>query len=123
MKKPRLLERQLLALYMDMYEEWIRTPFVRLRNRQILTEQQPSPTRAKLSRRIIIVWELMTRCIESYGTLNLLTLEIKEQYFAPVLGYLCGSPDIWEHCWDQYQALEKDRQQTEQNRAASQEDI
>ncbi|KAJ5790244.1 uncharacterized protein N7518_007255 [Penicillium psychrosexuale] len=123
MKKPRLLERQLLALYMDMYEEWIRTPFVRLRNRQILTEQQPSPTRAKLSRRIIIVWELMTRCIESYGTLNLLTLEIKEQYFAPVLGYLCDPPDIWEHCWDQYQALEKDRQQTEQSRAASREDI
>ncbi|EKV05084.1 hypothetical protein Pdw03_8974 [Penicillium digitatum] len=109
MKKPRNYERRLLALYMDMYEEWIHYPFFLLRNRQLLNEQHPSPARTKLSRRVLVIWELMNSCIESYGTLTWLTLEIKRQYFTPMMGHLCDSPEIWEHCWDRYQALEKDR--------------
>ncbi|CAP85478.1 hypothetical protein E8E15_006867 [Penicillium rubens] len=111
MKKPRYLERRLLSLYMDMYEEWVHTPFLLLRNRQLVNEQDPSPERTKLSRRVIMIWDLMNSCIESYGTLTWFTLEIKHQYFAPVMGYLCDSPEIWQYCWDQYQALEKDRAQ------------
>ncbi|CAI7571654.1 unnamed protein product [Penicillium crustosum] len=109
MKKPRYLERRLLALYMDMYEEWIHSPFLLLRNRQLLNEQNPSPARTDISRRIFVIWELMNSCIETYGTLTWLTLETKRQYFTPMMGYLCDSPEIWEHCWDRYQALEKDR--------------
>ncbi|CAG8894921.1 unnamed protein product [Penicillium egyptiacum] len=112
MKKPRYLERRLLALYMDMYEEWVHTPFFLLRNRQLVNEQHPSRGRTKLSRRVIIIWDLMNSCIESYGTLTWVTLEIKRQYFAPVMGYLCDSPEIWQHCWDQYQALQNHRHQT-----------
>ncbi|KGO67994.1 hypothetical protein PITC_028960 [Penicillium italicum] len=109
MKKPRYLERVLLALYMDMYEEWIHTPFFLLRNRQLLNEEHPNLARTKLSRRVLVIWELMNSCIESYGTLTWLTLEIKRQYFTPMMGYLCDSPEIWEHCWNRYKALEKDR--------------
>ncbi|KUM59204.1 hypothetical protein ACN42_g7938 [Penicillium freii] len=110
MKNPCYLERRLLALYMDMYEEWVHNPFL-LRNRQLLNEQNPTPARTKLSRRVLAIWELMNSCIETYGTLTWLTLEIKRQYFTPMMGYLCDSPEIWEHCWDRYQALEKDRRQ------------
>lgn len=109
MNKPRYLERRLLALYMDMYEEWVHNPFLLLRNRQLLNEQNPTPARTKLSRRVLAIWELMNSCIETYGTLTWLTLEIKRQFFTPMTGYLCDSPEIWEHCWDRYQALEKDR--------------
>ncbi|KAJ5968260.1 hypothetical protein N7501_004508 [Penicillium viridicatum] len=109
MKNTRYLERRLLALYMDMYEEWVHNPFLLLRNRQLLNEQTPTPARTKLSRRVLVIWELMNSCIETYGTLTWLTLEIKRQYFTPMMGYLCDSPEIWEHCWDRYQALEKDR--------------
>ncbi|CRL19158.1 unnamed protein product [Penicillium camemberti] len=109
MKKPRYLEQRLLALYMDMYEEWVHNPFVLLRSCQLLNEQNPTPERTELSRRVVVIWDLMNSCIETYGTLTWLTLEIKRQYFTPMMGYLCDSPEIWEHCWDRYQALEKDR--------------
>ncbi|CAI7643064.1 unnamed protein product [Penicillium glandicola] len=107
MKKPRYLERRLLALYMDFYEEWVYNPFFLLRNRQLVNEELPSTERTKPSRRVIIIWEVMNSCIESYGTLTWVTLEIKRQYFAPVMGYLCDSPEIWEHCWDRYRANQK----------------
>ncbi|KAJ5963233.1 uncharacterized protein N7479_003109 [Penicillium vulpinum] len=109
MKKPRQLEQRLLALYMDMYEEWIHTPFLRLRQRQLLDEEPPNFPRTKISRQVLIVWEIVNRCIEIYRTLTWITLEIKRKYFAPVMGYLCDSPDTWEKCWEQYQAIEKDQ--------------
>ncbi|KAJ5810805.1 hypothetical protein N7447_010321 [Penicillium robsamsonii] len=52
------------------------------------------------------------RCIEIYGTLTRVTLEIKRQYFAPTMGYLCDSPEIWKQCWKQYQEFEKDQHES-----------
>ncbi|KAJ5150432.1 uncharacterized protein N7500_010621 [Penicillium coprophilum] len=96
MKKPRFLERRLLALYMNMYEEWIHTPFLNMRRPQILDEQVPNFPRTKIAR-------------HSYVTLGWVTLEIKRKYFAPTMGYLCDSPEIWEKCWERYQDIKKDQ--------------
>ncbi|KAJ5501902.1 hypothetical protein N7463_004776 [Penicillium fimorum] len=109
MEKPRYLEQRLLALYMDMYEEWVRAPFLRLRKPQLLDEQFPNFPRTKISRHVLIVWEAIQRCIETYGALTRVTHEIKRQYFAPTMGYLCDSPVIWEKCWQRYQKFEKDQ--------------
>ncbi|OQE36269.1 hypothetical protein PENCOP_c012G06790 [Penicillium coprophilum] len=109
MKKPRFLERRLLALYMDMYEEWIHTPFLHMRRPQILDEQVPNFPRTKLARHVLIIWAAINRCIETYVTLGWVTLEIKQKYFAPTMGYLCDSPEIWEQCWERYQEIKKDQ--------------
>ncbi|KAJ5926073.1 hypothetical protein N7516_007846 [Penicillium verrucosum] len=109
MKKPRHLERRLLALYMDMYEEWVHNPFLLLRNRQVLNEQNRTRARTKLSCRVLLIWELMNSSIETYGALTWITLKVKQEYFTPMMSYLCDSPEIWEHCWNRFQALEKDR--------------
>ncbi|KAJ5446809.1 hypothetical protein N7445_001630 [Penicillium cf. griseofulvum] len=109
MKKPHYLEERLLSLYMDMYEEWIHTPFLRRRKLQLLDEQVPNFPRTRVSRRVLTIWEAIDRCIETYGALIRLTLEIKREYFAPMMGHLCDSPEIWEQCWDRYEEAEKDQ--------------
>ncbi|KAJ5373683.1 hypothetical protein N7517_005689 [Penicillium concentricum] len=109
MKKPRYLEQRLLALYMDMYEEWVRVPFLRLRKPQLLDEQFPNFPRTKIFRHVLVVWEAIHRCTDSYDALTRVTQEIKRKYFAPSMGYLCDSPEIWKQCWERYQTFEKDQ--------------
>ena len=100
LKKPRPLERQLLDLYLALFEEWVHTPFLRLRNRQILSEETASLARTELSRHVIAIWDVISRCIENYGAYTWATLKIREEFFAPTMDHLVDATDIWEKCWN-----------------------
>ncbi|KAJ5321983.1 hypothetical protein MYU51_002677 [Penicillium brevicompactum] len=99
LRKPRSLERKLLGQFLTLYEEWVHTPFLRLRNRQILNEQTSCPARAELSRQIIAIWDVVSRCIESYETYIWATMNIREEFFVPTMEALNGAPELWDKYW------------------------
>ncbi|CAG8283667.1 unnamed protein product [Penicillium salamii] len=100
LKKPRALERQLLELYLELFDEWVHTPFLRLRNHQILVEQTSCLAREELSRQIIAIWDITSRCIESYATYTWGTVTIRDEFFAPSVDKLNMATDLWEQCWN-----------------------
>ncbi|CAG8946659.1 unnamed protein product [Penicillium salamii] len=100
LKKPRALERQLLELYLELFDEWVHTPFLRLRNHQILAEQTSCLAREELSRHIIAIWDITSRCIESYATYTWGTMAIRDEFFAPSVDKLNMATDLWEQCWN-----------------------
>jgi hypothetical protein len=109
LKKPRPLERRLLTLFLEVYEAWVHNTFLRQRNRQILAEDIPVPGRIDLSRRIIAIWDVLTRCIENYSLYTWATRTIRANYFAPAIDLLSDAPDIWQQCWDKRSTID-DRQ-------------
>jgi hypothetical protein len=100
LKKPRPLERRLLTLFLEVYEAWVHNTFLRQRNCQILAEGIPVTGRIGLSRRIIAIWDVLTRCIENYSLYTWATRTIRANYFAPAMDLLSDAPDIWQQCWD-----------------------
>lgn len=107
MKKPRVLERKLLVLYLDVYDEWVQSPFLRLRTRQVLNDKSMNPSRSELSRYITSIWDVLNSCIEGYALFSWATREVKRQYFAPTMGHLCESPEIWRKCWEEHVEAER----------------
>lgn len=108
MKKPRQLERQLLDVYLILFEEWVRAPFLCLRERQVLTEQYPSLARTELSRHITAIRDVISRCIENYATYAWATLNIRDEFFAPTMNHLDHAAALWEQCWNHDMGLEAD---------------
>ncbi|KAJ5081308.1 hypothetical protein NUU61_009572 [Penicillium alfredii] len=104
LKKPRPLERRLLTLYLELYEGWVHTAFLHRRNRQILQEEKPNPDRLELSRFLLAIWDVMTRCIENYAVYTSTTRDIREKYFTPALQQLCDSAEVWEQCFEVHAA-------------------
>ncbi|KAJ5610176.1 hypothetical protein N7510_006895 [Penicillium lagena] len=100
LKKPRLLERQLLSVYLELYEAWVHTTFLRLRNRQILREDIPNTDRMDLSRHLLAIWDVMTRCIDNYSIYTFTTCDIRDRYLEPTMKDLLCAPDIWPQCWE-----------------------
>ncbi|KAJ5787015.1 hypothetical protein N7457_002005 [Penicillium paradoxum] len=107
MKKPRALERRLLFLYMDVFEEWVHSPFLRLRCRQVLINKTIDPPRSELACHIVAIRDIISSCIEGYALFTWATKEIKTQYFAPTMTHLCESSEVWTKCWEDYQEAEK----------------
>ncbi|CAG8019065.1 unnamed protein product [Penicillium olsonii] len=112
LKKPRPLERDLLEVYLELYEEWVHTPFLHLRNRQTLTEETLRLDRAELSRHVIAIWDIVSRCVESYDTYIWGTTTIRNEYFATPVVNLNGVSDIWEQCWNTELTMEPDSTQS-----------
>jgi hypothetical protein len=110
MKKPRALERRLLDLYMNVYEEWVHDPFFSLRNRQIVHEEGANASRAELSRHVSSILDKLTSCIDKYAAFIWVTLEVKREFFAPMIGHLCDAPEIWRQTWDNRERTEKELQ-------------
>ncbi|KAJ5320607.1 hypothetical protein PENANT_c033G01675 [Penicillium antarcticum] len=109
LKKPRPLERRLLTVFLDFYETWVHTTFLRLRNHQILVEDIPVLARIDLSRRIIAVWDVLSRCIENYSLYTWATRTIRTKYFAPAIDLMSETPDIWQKSWNKRSTVESRR--------------
>ncbi|KAJ5756945.1 uncharacterized protein N7511_007127 [Penicillium nucicola] len=106
LKKPRPLERRLLTLFLEFYESWVHAAFLRQRNHQILVEDIPIVARIDLSRRIIAVWDVLTRCIENYSLYTWASRTIRSKYFAPAMDLMAENPDIWQKSWNKRSAVD-----------------
>lgn len=76
------------------------TTFLRLRNRQILREDIPNTDRMDLSRHLLAIWDVMTRCIDNYSIYTFTTCDIRDRYLEPTMKDLLCAAEIWPQCWE-----------------------
>ncbi|OJJ47078.1 hypothetical protein ASPZODRAFT_166327 [Penicilliopsis zonata CBS 506.65] len=106
LKKPRPLERRLLSVFLELYDEYVYTGFLRTSNRQlVLEDEEVNVDRSEVSRLLIALWDILNRVIENYELYVKSMKEMKAQFFAPALDTLQNSPEIWEESWDKHQVM------------------
>jgi hypothetical protein len=93
----------------------VHTTFLRLRNRQILREDIPNTDRMDLSRHLLAIWDVLTRCIDNYAIYTFTTCDIRDRYLAPAMKELRCAPELWSQCWEL--SLQGEHQETPEIRA------
>ncbi|KJK61870.1 hypothetical protein P875_00086620 [Aspergillus parasiticus SU-1] len=103
LRKPRPLEKHLLAVFQDLYDAYVYGDFLDIRNRQILQEEGFHIERDNLTRLLIAGWDILNRAIENYNEIITINLDIKSRFIDPVMERLPRSYEIWEEEWDDHQ--------------------
>lgn len=104
-RKPRSIEERLLSLFLELYDAYVYSRFVRIRNRQIITESGLGPERLELSRLVIAIWDILNRIIENYAAHVHAMREMKRRFFAPAMEELRRSPHIWNESWKRFETM------------------
>ncbi|KAF7595278.1 hypothetical protein BBP40_006778 [Aspergillus hancockii] len=103
LRKPRPLEKHLLAVFQDLYDVYVYSKFLSLRNRQIIREGRPNIKRDSLTRLLIAGWDVLNRTIENYNETITINHDLKSRFVEPVMQRLPNSYEIWEEEWNKHQ--------------------
>ncbi|KAE8408954.1 hypothetical protein BDV37DRAFT_294523 [Aspergillus pseudonomiae] len=103
LRKPRLLEKHLLAVFQDLYDTYVYSDFLNIRNRQILREEGLHIERDNLARLLIAGWDVLSRAIENYSEIITINLDLKSCFVDPIMDRLPRSYEIWEEEWKEHQ--------------------
>jgi hypothetical protein len=96
LKKPRPLEQHLLSLFLEFYDTYVYSTFLRIRNQQIIVEDQLNKERLELSSVLIAVWDILNCVIENYEDYVTAMKDMKRQYIGPAMESLANSPEVWK---------------------------
>ncbi|KNG86470.1 hypothetical protein ANOM_005053 [Aspergillus nomiae NRRL 13137] len=103
LRKPRLLEKHLLTVFQDLYDTYVYSDFLNIRNRQILREEGLHIERDNLARLLIAGWDVLSRAIENYNEIITINLDLKSRFVDPIMDRLPRSYEIWEEEWKEHQ--------------------
>ncbi|KAE8137885.1 hypothetical protein BDV38DRAFT_282498 [Aspergillus pseudotamarii] len=103
LRKPRPLEKHLLTVFQDLYDAYVYSDFLNIRNRQVLLEDGLHVERDNLTRLLIAGWDVLNRTIENYNEIITINLDLKGRFVDPIMERLPRSYEIWEEEWDEYQ--------------------
>ncbi|OGM50688.1 hypothetical protein ABOM_000601 [Aspergillus bombycis] len=103
LRKPRLLEKHLLDVFQDLYDTYVYSDFLNIRNRQILREEGLHIERDNLARLLIAGWDVLSRAIENYNEIITINLDLKSRFVDPIMDRLPRSYEIWEGEWKEHQ--------------------
>ncbi|KAE8394529.1 hypothetical protein BDV23DRAFT_179680 [Aspergillus alliaceus] len=103
LRKPRPLEKHLLTIFQDLYDTFVYSSFLNVRNRQILHEDKPHTDRDRLARLLIAGWDVLSRAIENYSEIITINSDLKNRFVEPIMERLPHSYKIWEEEWEEHQ--------------------
>ncbi|KAF7716350.1 Uncharacterized protein PECH_000133 [Penicillium ucsense] len=84
LRKPKVLEQQLLSLYLDLFDEWVHERFLHLSNRKILQDNRIEPDCLQLISHVHDVWEILMRNVRNYAAYTDQLEHIRLVYLTPV---------------------------------------
>lgn len=70
---------------MDLYDTFVYTSFLNIRNRQILLEDIVDIERTEVTRLLVALWDILCRVIENYDIYLSIMTRIDEDYLIPTL--------------------------------------
>ncbi|EPS27271.1 hypothetical protein PDE_02214 [Penicillium oxalicum 114-2] len=96
LRKPKELEEQLLALYQNLFDEWIHERFLHMSNRKILHDIRIEPACLELISHVHDIWELLMRSATNYTTYMTRLDDIRRVYGLPffVMTEMAEPPEI-----------------------------
>ncbi|KAE8354108.1 hypothetical protein BDV28DRAFT_164451 [Aspergillus coremiiformis] len=103
LRKPRPLEKHLLTVFQDLYDTYVYSSFLNIRNRQILREDKVHLERDNLTRLLIAGWDVLNRAIENYNEIITISNDLKNRFVEPIMDRLPNSHKIWEEEWEEHQ--------------------
>ncbi|PYI09877.1 hypothetical protein BO78DRAFT_286929, partial [Aspergillus sclerotiicarbonarius CBS 121057] len=102
LNKPRPSEQRLLTVFLDFFDSYIYTDFISIRHRQLRTEENWSPIRMQMTRRMVDIWDMINRAIENYDAIVKITMDIKHKYIEPHFNEMNEAPRIWRNAMIQH---------------------
>ena len=92
-----------MAVFQDLYDTYVYSDFLNIRNRQILREEGLHIERDNLARLLIAGWDVLSRAIENYNEIITINLDLKSCFVDPIMDRLPRSYEIWEEEWKEHQ--------------------
>lgn len=83
--KPSEVEKNILEAFLDLYDTFVYTSFLNIRNRQILLEDIVDIERAEITRLLVALWDILCRVIENYDIYLSLMTRIDAEYLIPTI--------------------------------------
>lgn len=77
------IEKQILTTFFDLYDTFVYTSFLNMRNRQILLEEMIDIERNEITRLLVALWDVLCRVIENYDGYLDIMMRIEHEYLSP----------------------------------------
>ena len=78
-------EKHLLTTFFDLYDTFVYTSFLNMRNRQLLLEEIIDIGRDEITRLLVALWDILCRVIENYDRYLRIMNRIGTEYMGPVI--------------------------------------
>lgn len=79
------VEKNILEAFLDLYDTFVYTSFLNIRNRQILLEDIVDIERTEITRLLVALWDILCRVIENYDIYLSIMTRIDEDYLIPTI--------------------------------------